>query len=84
MNTCLQAQACFAMYKHTHTHNHLKHPQEDKDEIINAMRGETKAMGLLDTTENCWDTFIGKVKQNLHMVFTASPVGEFWLLFYAS
>eukprot|EP00891_Asterochloris_glomerata_P001316 jgi/Astpho2/1316/Aster-06188 len=35
--------------------------QEDKDEIVNAMRSETKAMGL--------------VRNNLHMVFTASPVG---------
>ncbi len=51
-------------------------PQEDKDEIINAMRGETKALGLLDTNENCWGTFISRVRQNLHMVFTASPVGE--------
>ena len=40
------------------------------------MRGETKSMGLLDTAENCWNVFIQKVKQNLHMVFTASPVGE--------
>lgn len=40
------------------------------------MRGETKSLGLLDTTENCWATFIGKVKSNLHMAFTASPVGE--------
>lgn len=51
-------------------------PQEQKDEIINAMRGETKALGLIDTTENCWSTFIQRVKANLHMVFTASPVGE--------
>eukprot|EP00877_Chromochloris_zofingiensis_P015255 jgi/Chrzof1/9984/Cz04g22250.t1 len=51
-------------------------PQEEKDEIVNAMRGETKSLGLLDTTENCWATFIGKVKSNLHMAFTASPVGE--------
>ncbi len=51
-------------------------PQEDKDEIINAMRGEAKSMGLVDTAENCWGVFIQKVKNNLHMVFTASPVGE--------
>jgi hypothetical protein len=50
--------------------------QEDKDEIINAMRSETKSLGLIDTSENCWAVFIQKVKTNLHMVFTASPVGE--------
>lgn len=50
--------------------------QEDKDEIINQMRSETKALGLPDTNENCWNTFIGRVRQNLHVCFTASPVGE--------
>jgi hypothetical protein len=35
---------------------------EDRDEIVNAMRGETKAAGLIDTTENCWATFIGRVR----------------------
>ncbi|KIY98975.1 dynein heavy chain, partial [Monoraphidium neglectum] len=35
---------------------------EDRDEIVNAMRGETKSLGL--------------VKANLHVAFTASPVGE--------
>lgn len=33
---------------------------EDRDEIVNAMRGETKSLGLIDTTENCWATFINK------------------------
>jgi dynein heavy chain len=50
--------------------------QEDRDEIINAIRGETKSLGLVDTPENCWATFINKVKANLHVAFTASPVGE--------
>ncbi|KAK9817742.1 hypothetical protein WJX72_001478 [[Myrmecia] bisecta] len=49
--------------------------QEDKDEIVNALRSETKSLGLVDTSENCWATFISKVRSNLHMVFTASPVG---------
>ena len=49
---------------------------EDKDEIINAIRPEVKAQGLPDTRENCWNLFIEKVRRNLHMVFTCSPVGE--------
>jgi dynein heavy chain len=40
------------------------------------MRSETKSLGLVDSAENCWATFISKVKQYLHVVFTASPVGE--------
>ena len=50
--------------------------QEDRDDIINAIRSETKAAGLPDTPKNCWATFIGRVKTNLHVAFTASPVGE--------
>jgi len=49
---------------------------EDKDEIINTMRGEVKAAGLVESREVCWDFFINKVRTNLHMVFTCSPVGE--------
>ncbi len=50
--------------------------QEDKDEIVNALRSETKSLGLIDSAENCWSVFLQRVKTNLHMVFTASPVGE--------
>lgn len=41
--------------------------QEDKDEIINAVRSETKALGLVDTAENCWSTFIQKVSASPNM-----------------
>lgn len=42
---------------------HPSHPtmQEDKDTFCNAVRGEVKATGLLDTVDNCWDFFINKV-----------------------
>ena len=35
--------------------------QEDKDEIINALRSETKSMGLTDSAENCYMVFLQKV-----------------------
>ena len=35
---------------------------EERDEIVNGMRGETKALGLVDSTENCWATFINKAR----------------------
>ena len=41
--------------------------QEDKDEIINAVRAETKALGLVDTAENCWSTFIQKASACLDL-----------------
>lgn len=34
---------------------------EDRDEIVNALRAETKSAGLVDSTENCWAMFIQKV-----------------------
>ena len=51
-------------------------PPEDVDDIINAVRGEAKAAGLPDSREAVWKFFIDKVRTNLHMVFTCSPVGE--------
>ena len=35
--------------------------QEDKDEIVNALRSETKSMGLADSAENCYMIFLQKV-----------------------
>jgi len=49
---------------------------DGKDNIINAVRSEVKGEGKQDTRENCWAHFINKVRTNLHMVFTCSPVGE--------
>ena len=51
-------------------------PPEDVDDIINAVRGEAKAAGHPDNREAIWSFFIQKVRTNLHMVFTCSPVGE--------
>lgn len=48
--------------------------QEDKDEIINAVRSETKALGLVDTAENCWSTFIQKVNsERQHVMAWVQP-----------
>jgi len=30
----------------------------------------------VDTNENCWEYFIEKVRRNMHLVFTMSPVGD--------
>jgi dynein heavy chain len=34
---------------------------EEKDNLVNAIRGEVKAAGINDTRENCWDFFLNKV-----------------------
>ena len=49
---------------------------EDVDDIIDKMRGEAKAAGLPDSKDSIWGFFIQKVRENLHMVFTCSPVGD--------
>ena len=51
-------------------------PQEDKDEIVNSIRMQVKAAGIVDTTDNCWEFFLDRIRANLHVVFTASPVGD--------
>ncbi|KAH9636656.1 hypothetical protein HF086_003474 [Spodoptera exigua] len=37
-------------------------PDEDVENIINGVRGETKATGVPDTRENCWAFFINRVR----------------------
>ncbi|ORY39399.1 hypothetical protein BCR33DRAFT_720231 [Rhizoclosmatium globosum] len=51
-------------------------PDEEVDNIINAMRNEVKAQGLQDTREICWDWFIRTVRKNLKVVLCFSPVGN--------
>ncbi|KAJ1334726.1 hypothetical protein BSLG_007881 [Batrachochytrium salamandrivorans] len=51
-------------------------PDDEVDSIINSMRGEAKAQGLLDTREVCWDIFIRLVRRNLKVVLCFSPVGN--------
>ncbi|XP_028130568.2 dynein beta chain, ciliary-like [Diabrotica virgifera virgifera] len=51
-------------------------PEEDVENVINAMRGEVKGIGLQDTRENCWKFFIDRVRRLLKIVLCFSPVGS--------
>ena len=49
---------------------------EDVDGIVNNVRAAVKSEGMVDSKDNCWNFFIGRVKRNLHMALCFSPVGE--------
>ncbi|KAI8812367.1 dynein heavy chain and region D6 of dynein motor-domain-containing protein [Cladochytrium replicatum] len=51
-------------------------PDDEVESIINSMRNEAKALGLIDTREVCWDIFISTVRKNLKVVLCFSPVGN--------
>ena len=51
-------------------------PPEEIDNINNAIRGEVKQAGLMDTKEECWGFFIEKVRRLLHVALCFSPVGD--------
>ncbi|ERL83802.1 hypothetical protein D910_01050 [Dendroctonus ponderosae] len=51
-------------------------PDENVENVISAMRGEVKSVGLQDTRENCWKFFIDRVRRLLKIVLCFSPVGS--------
>ncbi|KAJ8945230.1 hypothetical protein NQ318_011210 [Aromia moschata] len=51
-------------------------PDEDVENVINAVKGEVKGLGLPDTRENCWKFFIDRVRRLLKIVLCFSPVGS--------
>ncbi|XP_039947795.1 dynein beta chain, ciliary [Bactrocera tryoni] len=54
---------------------HELFPDDEVENIINAMRNEVKQLGIMDTRENCWKYFIDKVRSLLKVVLCFSPVG---------
>ncbi|KAG7298071.1 hypothetical protein JYU34_018841, partial [Plutella xylostella] len=49
---------------------------DELENVINGVRGETKATGVQDTRENCWRFFINRVRTMLKVVLCFSPVGD--------
>lgn len=51
----------------------------EKDEIdacANSVRKEVKAAGMSDTPDICWEFFVRKCRNNLHIVLSMSPSGD--------
>ncbi|GAA6104763.1 dynein heavy chain 9, axonemal [Tachysurus ichikawai] len=51
-------------------------PDDEVENIINAVRNEVRGLGLLDTRENCWKFFIDRVRRQLKVALCFSPVGN--------
>jgi len=49
---------------------------DEKEAMINNVRGKVKGEGKPDTRENCWQWFVDSIKKNLHMTICFSPVGD--------
>ena len=50
--------------------------QDEKDAAANGVRKEVKAAGLADTNDTCWDFYVAKCRDNLHLVLAMSPSGD--------
>jgi dynein heavy chain len=46
------------------------------DQIVGEVRDWVEASGINPTRENCFTAFINRVRDNLHIVLTMSPVGD--------
>ncbi|XP_026855443.2 LOW QUALITY PROTEIN: dynein heavy chain 9, axonemal [Electrophorus electricus] len=51
-------------------------PDDEVENIIGGVRNEVRALGLLDSRENCWKFFIDRVRRQLKVALCFSPVGS--------
>jgi dynein heavy chain len=49
---------------------------DERDAFINSVRSDVKREGILDTAENCWQFFINRCRDRLHIVLAMSPSGD--------
>ena len=50
--------------------------ESEKDGIVGNVRDEAVKNGALDSKESVWNYFVGKCRDNLHVILAMSPVGE--------
>jgi dynein heavy chain len=50
--------------------------QDEKDALINSVRAEVKAAGIVETSVNCWNYYVTKARGNLHILLAMSPSGD--------
>ncbi|EDQ84603.1 uncharacterized protein MONBRDRAFT_39235 [Monosiga brevicollis MX1] len=49
---------------------------DEKEAIIGSVRPEVQKAGLVPNRETCWNFFVNRCADNLHVVLAMSPVGE--------
>jgi dynein heavy chain len=49
---------------------------DERAPLIESVRAEVRERGLAETRENCWNFFVNKCRDNLHIVLAMSPVGD--------
>ena len=49
---------------------------DEKETCCNAVVAEVEAAGMIPTKENKWNTFVSRVRDNLHIVLSMSPSGD--------
>ncbi|GAX73618.1 hypothetical protein CEUSTIGMA_g1069.t1 [Chlamydomonas eustigma] len=51
-------------------------PQDERDRVFSEFQEWVTEHGIEDTKDAMWKAFIGRVRDNLHLVLAMSPVGE--------
>ena len=50
--------------------------EEEKEPLISAVGNEVRERNMMETKENCWNFFVNKCRDNLHIVLAMSPAGD--------
>ena len=51
-------------------------PKDELSQVLDGLKGELRALGMSDTLQDKIDLFVSRVRKNLHVVLSLSPVGE--------
>ena len=50
--------------------------ESEKDGIVGNIRDEAVKRGAVDSKDSLWNYFVGKCRDNLHVILCFSPIGE--------
>lgn len=50
--------------------------QDERDALMNTVRAEVRQLGLAETSDNLWNHYVNKCRNNLHIVLAMSPSGS--------